>query len=93
LNGSYVYGQLGSQLWLLVDAAGETILGLNRAVWDGSQLEALREVLGLLLQVDQRPIVPASSRSVSGERRAVAAQPVMATLLVIVTLVVVALAF
>lgn len=35
------------RLWLVTNAAEQTTLGLNRSVWDESQLEPLREELNL----------------------------------------------
>ena len=51
-----------SRLWLLIDATGKTAVGLNRELWDGAQLENVREGLGLPIEVVDTPKRPAELR-------------------------------
>lgn len=51
-----------SRLWLLLDARGRTELGLNRDVWDPTQLEELRARLRLQREVTTEPQRPAAAR-------------------------------
>lgn len=45
-----------SRLWLLTDADGRTEVNLNRPAWDRTELEDLRQRLGLPLEVVERPL-------------------------------------
>lgn len=51
-----------SRFWLLIDAAGRATVVLNRDVWDGRQLEGLRERLGLPIEIVETPKRPAEMR-------------------------------
>jgi hypothetical protein len=51
-----------SRLWILVTAVGRTELALNRDVWDGEQLERVRERLEIPLEVAATPLRPAQLR-------------------------------
>lgn len=51
-----------SRLWLLLNGSGSTEVGLNRDVWDGRQLEHLRESLGLPIEVVETPKRPSELR-------------------------------
>ncbi len=51
-----------SRLWLLLNESGDTEVGLNRDVWDGRQLEHLRESLGLPIEVVETPKRPSQLR-------------------------------
>jgi hypothetical protein len=52
-----------SRLWLLINATGRAVVGLNRETWDEGQLERLRETLRLPLEIDDAPRRPAELRS------------------------------
>lgn len=51
-----------SPLWLLLDDSGSTVVGLNRDVWDETQLECLRERLSLPMKVVSTPKRPSELR-------------------------------
>lgn len=76
-----------SPLWLLINAAGRTVVVLNRHVWDDAQLEGLRDRLGLPIAVVETPKRPAELRKTyPGTIRWWMAHPVVATVLAIVTI-------
>jgi hypothetical protein len=82
-----------SRLWLLVTAAGRVAVGLNRATWDGEQLENIRQSLGLPLEVIDTPKCPADVRTAyPGSVPWWAVRPVVAALVVIVAVAVLVLA-
>ena len=77
-----------SRLWLLVNAEGRTEVGLNRDVWDAVQLDALRERLGLPLEVVEKPMRPAQARKeYPGTIPWWVAHPVLTTYLLIAMIV------
>ena len=51
-----------SRLWLLIDSAGRTAVGLTRKTWDDRQLEGIRESLGLPIEIVETPQRPAELR-------------------------------
>jgi hypothetical protein len=51
-----------SRLWLLINATGKTAVGLNRELWDGAQLENIRESLGLPVEIADAPKRPVELR-------------------------------
>lgn len=51
-----------SRLWLLVNAKGHVTVRLNRDAWDASQLEELREKLGIAREVVNTPMSPIAIR-------------------------------
>lgn len=53
-----------SRLWVLVNASGRAVVGLNRDAWDEGQLEGLRESLGLPIETVSTPKRPAELRKV-----------------------------
>lgn len=82
-----------SRLWLLINEAGQTEVGLNRETWDRAQLEGLRERLGLPIEIVDAPQRPAEVRKAyPGTLPWWVAHPSMAALLAIVTLTAVVLA-
>jgi hypothetical protein len=81
-----------SRLWLLVTAAGRVAVGLNRATWDGEQLENIRQSLGLPLEVIDMPKRPADVRATyPGSLPWWAVRPIVATLVAIVVIAVLVL--
>jgi hypothetical protein len=83
-----------SRLWLLINAAGRTAVGLNRETWDDGQLEGLRESLGLPIEIVETPKRPAELRKAyPGTLPWWVAHPSVATLIGIVTLTALVLAF
>lgn len=74
-----------SRLWLLVRPTGRVARGLNLAVWDAHELEALRERLGLNLEVDDFAKRPAELRKAwPGSIPWWAAHPLVAAVLAVV---------
>jgi hypothetical protein len=83
-----------SRLWLLVDAAGRAAVVLNRNKWDAGQLEALRERLGLTMELVEMPQRPAELRKTyPGIIPWWTAHPSIATVLTILALTVAVLTF
>jgi len=81
-----------SRLWLLINATGKTAVGLNRELWDGAQLENVRESLGLPIEVADTPRRPAELRKAfPGSIPWWAAHPAMASSLAIVIIAVLVL--
>jgi hypothetical protein len=77
-----------SRLWLLINATGRTMVGLNRDTWDERQLESLRERLELPLKVESTPMRPAELRkSYPGSVAWWAVHPGIAALLAIIVVV------
>jgi hypothetical protein len=82
-----------SRLWLLMNATGQTAVGLNRDTWNDGQLENLRESLGLPLEVDDTPKRPAELRKVyPGSIAWWAVHPAVAASLAIIIVAVLAIA-
>ncbi len=74
-----------SRFWLLIDAAGRKVLGLNCDVWDDGELEGVRERLGLPIEIVEMPMRPAELRKAyPGTISWWGAHPVAATVLAIV---------
>jgi hypothetical protein len=73
-----------TRFWLLTDAAGRKVVGLNRDVWDDGGLEGLRERLGLPIEIVETPKRPAEMRKAyPGTIPWWGAHPVVTTILAI----------
>ena len=83
-----------SRLRLFINETGRTAVSLNRAVWDGGQLEELRERLGLPVETVERAQRPVQVRKTyPGTIPWWAAHPSIATVLSIAALTVLVVAF
>lgn len=76
-----------SRLWLLINGAGRTTVGLNRETWDEGQLERLRESLGLPIEIVETPKRPVElRRAYPGTLPWWVAHPSVATVMAIVVI-------